>query len=147
MISGSDQPQEDETAGVAAENASTRRLRMIWFGMAKDSPYITVTIETYENRGEPAAERIRARPVAGQGLPTTMKVECSARMRNAYPVGTGFRIQAKVTDREGGTKFLYTHYSWPYVVEPSGTSGSQQAKPRKGRSAARYSSRAKPRGG
>jgi hypothetical protein len=118
---------------------------MVWSGMAKDNPYITVVVETYENKGEPAAERIRARPVAGQGLPTTMKVECSARMRNGYPVGTRFRIRAKVTDREGGTEFLYTHYSWAYAVVQSGNPGSQQAKQTRGRTVERSNSRAKAR--
>lgn len=66
-----------------------------------------------------------------------MKVECSARMRNGHPVGTRFRIKAKVTDREGGTDFLYTHYKWPYQVVSSGKSGSQRAKQTKRRIVAR----------
>lgn len=78
------------------------------------SEYRTVVIETYENLGEPAAERIRARPIPGQGLDTSMKVECSNGMRTRYPVGSKLKIRAKITNREGGTDFLYTHYSWPY---------------------------------
>jgi hypothetical protein len=80
------------------------------------SAYRDIVIETYENRGEPAAERIRARPLPGQGFAATMKVECSSKMRKGYPVGTKFRIRAKQTDRDGGTPFLYCHYSWPYDV-------------------------------
>jgi hypothetical protein len=37
-------------------------------------------------------------------------------MRARHPIGTILRIQATVTNREGGTPFLYTHYSWPYTV-------------------------------
>jgi hypothetical protein len=37
-------------------------------------------------------------------------------MRERHPVGTKLKIQAKVTDKEGGTPFLYCHYSWPYKV-------------------------------
>lgn len=80
------------------------------------SAYREIVIETYENVGEPAAERIRARPVSGQGLDTSMKVECSSKMREKHPIGTKLLIQAKVTDREGGTPFLYCHYSWPYKI-------------------------------
>jgi len=78
--------------------------------------YRDIIIETYENRGEPSAERIRTRPLPGQGLSTLMKVECSIKMREAYPPGTKLKIRAKVTSREGGTEFLYCHYSWPYEV-------------------------------
>jgi len=80
------------------------------------SHYFDIIIETILNIGEPAAERVRARPVAGQGFPTSMRVECSSRMRESHPIGTKLRIRAKVTNREGGTEFLYSHYSWPYDV-------------------------------
>jgi hypothetical protein len=43
-----------------------------------------------------------------------MKVECSSKMRYAHPVGTKFIVYAKVTDREGGTPFLYTSWQWGY---------------------------------
>lgn len=78
--------------------------------------YREIIIETFRNPGEPAAESIRARPLHGQGLSTSMRVECSSKMREKHPVGTKLKIRAKITDREGGTKFLYCHYSWPYVV-------------------------------
>lgn len=80
------------------------------------SEYRQIVIETYENLNEPAAERIRARPVAGQGLPTSLKVQCSTRIREKYPVGTKLLITAKVTSREGGTPFLSTHHSWEHRV-------------------------------
>lgn len=78
--------------------------------------YTEIVIETYENFGEPAAEKIRARPLPRQGFPTNMKVECSSKMRKKYPIGTKFKIMAKLSNREGGTPFLYTHYSWDYEV-------------------------------
>lgn len=80
------------------------------------SHYREIVIETFENLGEPAAERIRARPLPGQGLGTAMRVACSSKMREGHPIGTKFKIIAKVTDREGGTEFLYCHYSRPYDV-------------------------------
>ncbi len=72
-------------------------------------------IETYENIGERSPRKIRARPLAGQGVPTNLKIECSVAMRDTHPPGTLFKVDCKVTDREG-TPFLYRHYSWPYEV-------------------------------
>jgi len=80
------------------------------------SAYREIVVETFENLGEPAAERIRARPLLGQGLDTHMRVECSSKMREAYALGTKLKIRAKITDRLGGTPFLYCHYSWPYEI-------------------------------
>ena len=78
--------------------------------------YREIVIETYDNLGEPSAESIRARPIFGQDLDPSMKVECSSKMRENHKIGTKFLIQAKVTNRECGTSFLYSHYSWPYKV-------------------------------
>ena len=80
------------------------------------SAYQNIVIVTYENFGEPATERIRARPVSGQGLDTSMKVECSSKMREKHPIGIKLLIRAKVTNRKGGIPFLYCHYSWTYKV-------------------------------
>lgn len=33
-----------------------------------------------------------------------------------YPVGTKFKIRAKLTDREGGGDYLYSHFKWPVEV-------------------------------
>jgi len=79
------------------------------------SHYRYFIIETYENKGEPSSKKVRARPVAGQGVPKTLNVECSVAMREAHQVGTLFKVDCKVTDREG-TTFLYRHYTWPYLV-------------------------------
>lgn len=72
-------------------------------------------IETYENRGEPSSKKVRARPVAGQGISTQLNLECSVAMREAHSPGTLFKVDCKVTDREG-TSFLYRHFAWPYEV-------------------------------
>jgi len=80
------------------------------------SIYRTVAIETYSGRGTTSSEGVRARPLPGQKLDTSMNVECSSKMRRGYPVGTKFLIQAKVTCKEGGTPFLYSHYNQPYKV-------------------------------
>ena len=80
------------------------------------SHYSEIVIVTYEPRGEPSAERVRARPLPGQGISTDSKVSCCKKMREGNPIGTKFIIRAKVTDREGGTPYLYSHPQWPYEI-------------------------------
>jgi hypothetical protein len=79
-------------------------------------PYREVVVETYLSDGEPSLNKIRARPLENQDLSTSMKVECSTRMRNAHPIGTCFLIQAKVIDLEGGSRYIYTSWQWKYEV-------------------------------
>lgn len=82
------------------------------------SQYEQVVVETYEARKPGKSSLIHVRPIKDQPFPTAMDVECSRSMRKNYPVGTKFRIWAKVTDREGGKPFLYSHFDWPYEVVP-----------------------------
>ena len=78
--------------------------------------YQEVIVETFINKGESTDAKIRVRPSAGQGFPTSMRVECSRSMRKNYPVGTRFKLQMKLTSKEGGTEFLYSHYNSSYEV-------------------------------
>lgn len=80
------------------------------------SNYRYFIIQTYENPGEPSSKKVRARALPGQGVATERKVECSEGMRLSHPIGSYFKVECKVTDREGGTPFLYRHYSWPYEL-------------------------------
>jgi len=60
---------------------------------------------------------IHIRPIPGQDpFKETMFVECSKDLSYGYPLGTRFRIKAKITQREGGTPFIYSHYLWKYEV-------------------------------
>ncbi len=59
---------------------------------------------------------VHIRPTAGQGIPTTLHVECSKKLSTDYPVGTKFRIQAKLTDRGGGGEYLYSYFRWHFDV-------------------------------
>lgn len=79
------------------------------------SHYRYFIVETYENRGEPSSKKVRARPLPGQGVSAQLNVECSVAMREAYPPGTLFKVDCKVTDREGAS-YLYRYFSWPYQV-------------------------------
>lgn len=83
---------------------------MKWIG------YKPVIVETFRQLGEPSGAKLRVRPVSGQGLPAQMRVECSRDMRTKYPVGTKFRIQAKIINKEGGPEFLYSHYNSKFEV-------------------------------
>lgn len=77
--------------------------------------YRYVLIQTYVAQAEQSKHHLRARPLPGQGLSTSMRVECSAKMREAYPPGTIFKVTAKVkdTDRE---PHIYTSWQWQYAV-------------------------------
>ena len=80
------------------------------------SQYRYFIIQTYENYGEPSSKKVRARVLPGQGVATDRKVECSEGMRLSHPVGSYFKVRCKVTNREGGTPFLYRHYNWAYEL-------------------------------
>ena len=55
---------------------------------------------------------VHIQPVSGQGYPDGIQVECSKTLSTAFPVGTRFRIKAKLTDREDGGEFLYSYFGW-----------------------------------
>jgi hypothetical protein len=78
--------------------------------------YQQVVIETYYQVKSGKSSRIHARPVEGQGFPLSLDVECSRKMRAEHPIGTKFKVWAKLTDLNGGGEFLYTSWQWPYEV-------------------------------
>ena len=59
---------------------------------------------------------VNIRPVHGQPLfPQHLFVECSRSLVENYPVGTKFRIRAKLTEMKG-KPFIYSHYKWKHEV-------------------------------
>lgn len=86
--------------------------------MAKPlEPYVMVEVESYiPDRTSGLHGKVHIRPCAGQGYPANMHVECSKDLSRKYPLGTRFRIRAKLTDREGGGEFLYSYFGWKYLV-------------------------------
>ena len=86
--------------------------------MAKpNEPYVSVTVESYRPSNTSGLHgKIHIRPCEGQGYPTDMHVECSKALSRNYPVGTRFKIRAKLTDREGSGNFLYSYHGWKYEV-------------------------------
>ena len=84
--------------------------------MARDIyAYREVAVESV---ADPRSGAVRIRPMAGQAFAPTLAVQCSRRMVDTarYPVGTRFLLSAKLTDRLGGTPFLYAWHGDPVLV-------------------------------
>lgn len=82
--------------------------------MSPKADYIDVIVETFLG-GPGGLNGVHVRPVAGQPFSQDLLVECSRKLITDYPVGTMFKIRAKLTDR-AGTKFIYSSYRWRYEV-------------------------------
>lgn len=79
--------------------------------------YQLVEVESYIPENTAGLHgKLHIRPCEGQGFSANMHVECSKELSRDYPVGTRFRIKAKLTDREGSGDFLYSYYRWEYEV-------------------------------
>jgi hypothetical protein len=63
-------------------------------------------------------DAVQIRPVPGQAYAPSLSVMCSRRLSDTsvYPLGTCFLLSAKLTDRLGGTPFLYAYHGDPEVV-------------------------------
>lgn len=61
---------------------------------------------------------VQIRPIQGQAFSSTLLVQCSRRLTDTeqFPVGTRFLLLAKMTDRLGGTPFLYAHHGDPDIL-------------------------------
>jgi hypothetical protein len=81
--------------------------------MTRDTwAYREVAVESYVDR----RGLVRIRPMAGQAFAPTMPVQCGRTLRDAYPPGTRFLLNAKMTDRLGGPHFLYAWHGDPVQV-------------------------------
>jgi hypothetical protein len=74
--------------------------------------YREVAVESYIDR----KGAVRIRPMAGQAFAPTMPVQCGRTLRDDYPPGTRFLLNAKLTDRLGGPHFLYAWHGDPVHV-------------------------------
>jgi hypothetical protein len=80
--------------------------------------YIDIIVESYEPENTSGLHgKVHIRPCPGQDpfLPE-MHVECSKALSRNYPVGTKFRIRAKLKSRLGGNLFVYSNYNWKFDV-------------------------------
>ena len=90
--------------------------------MAQRNHYQHVIVESYYTGPTSGLHGvIHIRPAAGQPFPTHLHVECNKDLSDPskYPVGTRFRLRAKLTDRLGSGEFLYSYFGWPVVVVDS----------------------------
>lgn len=83
--------------------------------MYKLDCYRVFAVESCQNTGASNA-KVRVRPLPGQGVPTSLYVECSRKMRNELSDTTVAILSCKVTNREGGNDFLYAHFTTPYKL-------------------------------
>lgn len=87
--------------------------------MAKAGAYEWVEVESYmPDRTSGLHGKVHIRPVAGGKFSPNLHVECSKGLSDTkrHPLGTVFRIKAKLTDREGGGEFLYSSWQWKYEI-------------------------------
>jgi hypothetical protein len=84
----------------------------------KKEIYSYIIVESYKPKNTAGLHgEVHIKPIAGQEPYTeNMHVECSKVLINDYEIGTRFRIKAKITNREGGTPFAYSHYTWKFEV-------------------------------
>jgi hypothetical protein len=88
--------------------------------MSKMNDYTDIIVETYQTGVMSLGHNgVVVRPIAGQEFSPDLKVECSRDINKNYPVGTRFKIKAKLTDRQGSKPFLYSSYKWPFEVVTS----------------------------
>lgn len=79
--------------------------------------YHWIVVESFNGpRGGGYSKEVHIRPVQGEMFPSTLRVEGPRAMIRNYPVGTRFRVKVKLTDRQGGGDFLYSHHSWEFEV-------------------------------
>lgn len=81
-----------------------------------EEPYIWLIVETYEEWGSGIRGGRHVRPVPGQEVPTTYRVRFPKAPRFAYKLGQKFRVPAKITDKDGGNRFVHTNHAWDYEV-------------------------------
>lgn len=67
---------------------------------------------------DPRSGLLRIHPMPGQAFAPSLKVHCAVAMRDPaqFPAATRFLVSAKLTDRLGGTPFLYVHHGDAIVV-------------------------------
>ena len=85
--------------------------------MANTTPYHLIVVESfYPDNTSGRHGKVNMRPVAGQPLFSQhLFVECSRTLVENYPVGTKFRIKAKLNSMQG-IPFIYSYFGWDYEI-------------------------------
>ncbi len=67
---------------------------------------------------DPETGRKRVRPLPGQGIPTSLVIECSRSIRDNYPLGTKFlAVTLKVCDKSNGRMYLRAEGQMIFKIE------------------------------
>ena len=101
--------------------------------MARDIyAYRDVAVESFV---DPRSGALLVRPIPGQAFAPSLAVQCSRAMRDPvqYPAGTRFLVSAKLTDRKGGTPFLWVYHGDRVVVLTAAQAKKFLAEFRRGR--------------
>lgn len=71
-----------------------------------------------ESVPDPRSGALVLRPVPGQAFAPTLQVQAARALRDpsCHPAGTRFLVSAKLTDRLGGTPYLFVYHGDPVVV-------------------------------
>lgn len=81
----------------------------------KDYQYIIVQSVYSNERGQHGPVHIKPLPNQNPYL-EDMWVQCSKVLSTDFPVGTKFRIKAKIIHPERKKSFVSSHYTWPFEV-------------------------------
>lgn len=86
--------------------------------MAKSvEEYTYIIVESYvETATSGLHGNVHIRPIEGQGYPTTLRVQCSNKLKTDFKIGTRFRIKVRTSDRDGGGEFLTSYHGWKFEV-------------------------------
>jgi hypothetical protein len=101
--------------------------------MARDTyAYRDVAVQSV---ADPRSGKLRIHPIPGQAFAPSLRVQCAIALRDEarFPAGTRFLVSAKLTDRLGGTPFLYVHHGDPIVVLSAAQAKKFLAEFRRGR--------------
>jgi len=101
--------------------------------MARDTwAYREVAVQSVV---EGRSGKLRIRPMPGQAFAPTLSVQCGRSLCDPalYPAGTRFLLLAKLTDRQGGTPFLYAYHGDPVTVLSAAQAKKFLAEFRRGR--------------
>lgn len=84
----------------------------------KPLEYSEIIVESYHPKSRPGLRgEVHIRPLPNQyPFDTELHVACSKKLSNDYPIGTKFKIRAKLTQREDGGFYIYSNPSWAYLV-------------------------------
>ena len=88
-----------------------------------------------QSSADPRSGQLTIHPIPGQAFAPSLRVQCARILRDPerYPAGTRFLVSAKLTDRLGGTPFLYVHHGDPVVVLTAAQAKKFLAEFRRGR--------------